>query len=239
MVKMRKVPPINWFLRALFLALFASFLLDMDALLDHFSAHFLGSIEGRTITGEWHIVLLNVLLFSAFLIPLSFRKRFDWRSSGLVVAFFISLFVEMYGLSFTVLFASRLFGGTGPEGLDTVLSVSLLGVDFLFTAPMVYGSLLMLLGTVFVVLGWVTLYRGVKRNGLVTWGVYSISRHPQYLGFIIVIAGWLVGWPTLLNCIFSTVLIVFYIRVCRKEEREMTGSVPEYRTYMDRTPFLI
>ncbi len=236
---MRKVPLTSWALRVLFLALFASFLLDTGALMEHVSAHFLGSIEGRTITGKWYVVLLNVLLFSAFLIPLSFRKKFDWRSSGLVVAFFISLFVEMYGTSFTVLFASRLLGGGGPEGLETVMKVHLLGVDFHFTAPMVYGSLLMILGTLFVTLGWVTLYRGVKKDGLVTWGLYSVSRHPQYLGFMLVIVGWFIGWPTLLNCIFSTVLLVFYIRVCRKEETEMAERVPEYRTYKDRTPFLI
>jgi protein-S-isoprenylcysteine O-methyltransferase Ste14 len=101
------------------------------------------------------------------------------------------------------------------------------------------GALLMVVGTLLVALGWATLYRGVKDGELVTWGLYSVSRHPQYLGFLLVIAGWLIGWPTLLNCIFSTVLMVFYVRACRKEERELTGIYPSYPAYKARTPFLI
>lgn len=236
---MRKATPVNWVLRALFLSLIVLVMLDIDAFIDHFSAHFLGSIHSRTITGEWHVVLLNILLFSAFLIPLHFRRRFDWRSSGIVIAFFISLFVEMYGISLTVLLASRFFGGRGPDNLDAVLSMRFLGVDFIFTLPMVLGTLLMMVGTVLVVLGWTTLYRGVRSRGLVTHGLYAVSRHPQYLGFLLVVAGWLIGWPTPLSVLFSIVLMVLYLRLCRREEREMADLGLDYASYMESTPFLI
>jgi len=205
---------------------------------DHFIAHFTGSVRGPVITGQWHVVVLNVLAFCAFLVPLTFRRKANWKERGLVIAFFVSLFVEMYGIPFIILFASRYIGGGQEAHLRSVFSLDLLGTTFAFTVPMIYGSLLIVAGTAIVALGWVTLYRGVRKEALVTGGVYAFSRHPQYLGFIMVIAGWMVGWTTALTLVFGSVLIVMYIRVCLKEESEMARS-SDYGEYMARVPFML
>ncbi|MFO8051295.1 MAG: methyltransferase [Thermoplasmatota archaeon] len=218
------------------LALYPFFFLEPFT--EHVQAHFTGAIHGNMITGQWHIVLLNVLAFTAFLIPLAFRRKANWKEFGLVAAFFISLFIEMYGIPLTIMFASKAFGPGPTSDLSYVLVVSFMGVEFAFTLPMLYGFFLMALGTIVVIAGWITLYKGMKKEDLVTSGIYSASRHPQYLGFILVIMGWIIGWTTVLTVIFGTVLIVMYLRVCYKEEDEL-GKDHDYASYKEKAPFMV
>ena len=205
----------------------------------HITAHFTGSILPNIITQQWIIVVLNIVIFLTFLIPLGFRRKIDWKEYGLVTAFFISLFVEMYGIPLTVFFAAKALPGTETTMPNVLFKFAFLGVNISFSHAMVYGTVLMLLGTVIIILGWVTLYRGLRRNGsLVTDGIYSYSRHPQYLGFVLIILGWLVGWPTFLTVIFAPILILMYIRVCRLEEAELSAE-HDYDSYKKKVPFLI
>jgi protein-S-isoprenylcysteine O-methyltransferase Ste14 len=206
--------------------------------IDHFRAHFSGSIENTVVTGEWHVVLISIVLFVSFLIPLSFRKKVSWKEYGLVAAFFISLFVEMYGIPLTIMFLSRTLDSSGKVPIDTVVDFRLFGVGFGLTLPMVYGAVLMFIGTVIVIVGWITLYRRIDREGLVTGGIYSISRHPQYLGFLMVIYGWVIGWTTALTVVFGIILFIMYIRVCVKEEKEM-GKDHDYLSYKKKVPFFV
>jgi protein-S-isoprenylcysteine O-methyltransferase Ste14 len=230
--------PRTWILRtAIFLLLIFPLFFPLH-FFHHFKAHFTGSSEGSVITGEWHIVLISALLFISFLIPLSFRKKISWKEQGIVVAFFISLFVEMYGIPLTIMFISRSFNTSAAPDLDIMLNMRLLGVGFALTLPMVYGSVLMFLGTILIIIGWVTLYRNVKKVGLVTSGIYSISRHPQYLGFLMVIFGWIIGWTTILTIIFGIILFAMYIRVSLKEEKEMDRD-HDYIHYKKNTPFML
>lgn len=227
----------NWFFRAVLVLLILYPVFTIGSFIEHVQAHFTGSIEGRVITGQWHIVLLNIIAFTAFLIPLAYRKKAKWKEFGLVTAFFVSLFIEMYGIPLTIMFASNAFGSAPTPDLTYVVVASFLGVDFAFTLPMLYGFFLMTIGTIIILAGWITLYNGIKKKGLVTSGLYSASRHPQYLGFIMVILGWVIGWTTVLTVIFGTVLIVMYLRVCIKEEKEM-GKDNDYSSYRDKVPFM-
>jgi len=95
------------------------------------------------------------------------------------------------------------------------------------------------MGMTLIILGWVTLYRNTKKEGLVTSGIYNYSRHPQYLGFILIILGWFFGWPTPLTLIFAPILIYKYVTVCRKEEIEVKKEHPEYDNYRSKVPFMI
>lgn len=221
----------------LLILLLSTFFVIPD-LVDHFKAHFSGGIMDSIITDQWWVVLVNILVFTSFLIPLTFRRKANWKEYGIVIAFFVSLFVEMYGIPLTVFFASRYLGGSEKETARTIFSVDILGVDFAFSIGMIYGSILMILGTAILIVGWITLYRNLKKTDLVTSGIYSISRHPQYLGFILIIVGWVVGWPTLLTLIFGPILVAMYIRVCKKEEKEMS-KVADYREYRKTAPFMI
>jgi protein-S-isoprenylcysteine O-methyltransferase Ste14 len=80
-------------------------------------------------------------------------------------------------------------------------------------------------------------HRPVK---IVTTGVYSIVRHPQYLGGLLAH----LGFSFLLSglyCLLSTPLIALIIYIIsRKEETELTKEFgKEYVDYKKKTPMLI
>ena len=205
----------------------------------HFYVYLTGNIITRVITQQWHIVVLSILLFVALLIPLSFRRKPKWVEHGLVSAFFISLFIEMYGIPLTILFASKYFLTTNVSAPSSFIKFNFLGVIIHMDMAMSYAALLMIIGALFIIIGWITLYRNAKRTGLVTNGIYQYSRHPQYLGFILVIIGWFIGWPTILTLVFTPILIYRYIRLCKTEEYEIQNKYPEYKNYKTRVPFFI
>ena len=225
-------------LRALVAAALLPMLLFPGSSLAHFQGHFSGAILDRMVTGDWGLVALNAAAFTAFLVPLGFRRRVDWRERGLVAAFFVSLFVEMYGVPLLVALVAPSLEPLAPGGMGTVAHVDVLGARLALTVPMVCGTAVILLGTALVLLGWAALWRGLRSGALVTTGVYGASRNPQYLGFILVLAGWVVGWPTVLVVVFAPVLMFVYYRLCRTEERELLG-LPGYGDYRARVPLLL
>jgi len=204
----------------------------------HAYSHFMGTILPHLITQQWLIVVLNIFLFLAFLIPLSFRRKIDWKEYGLVSAFFISLFVEMYGIPLTIFFASKSFAGAGGEIPNSIFSFEFLGTNIRMSLAMVYGTTLMVIGMALIIVGWITLYRNLKKDEIVTTGVYAYSRHPQYFGFVLIIIGWLIGWPTILTVIFAPILIYMYVRVCKIEEKELSHN-QRYKNYKRDVPFFI
>jgi len=230
---------INFIPRILLLALFIFPIFFLGDFYLHFYSYLTGNIVTRLISGQWRIVIINILLFAAFLIPLSFRRKAKWSEYGLVGAFFVSLFIEMYGIPLTVLFASKYFYSPTAALPPNVIEFKLLNVGFGMDLAMAYSAILIILGSVLIMLGWVTLFRNIKKFGLVTQGIYAYSRHPQYLGFILIVFGWFIGWPTILSFIFVPVLLYKYIRVSLTEEKEVAAEFKEYQNYKHKTPFFV
>jgi len=204
----------------------------------HIHSHFTGSILPHVITQQWHIVVLNIVMFISFLIPLSFRRKINWKEYGLVTAFFVSLFIEMYGIPLTIFFASRSIASQPAPMAGIVYEFSIFGVGIAMDMAMFYASILMIIGMIFILVAWITLYRHIKTEELVTSGIYSLSRHPQYLGFLIIIIGWFVGWPTILTAIFTPILIYKYVKVCIIEEKELS-HIKAYEKYKSEVPFFL
>lgn len=72
---------------------------------------------------------------------------------------------------------------------------------------------------------------------LATSGPYDYVRHPQYVGFILVLAGFLVQWPTLLTLAMFPVLVVMYVRLAKQEEAENRAAFGQaYDAYAARVP---
>jgi protein-S-isoprenylcysteine O-methyltransferase Ste14 len=206
---------------------------------DHFYAYLTGTIISNVITNQWSVVTLSIIFFALFLIPLNYRRRAKWLDYGLGAAFFVSLFIEMYGIPLTILFASKYFFSPGTVLPDNVINFNFFGVGMGMDLAMAYGSVLMAFGLALISIGWQSLYRQAKGGAFAHTGVYALSRHPQYLGFILLILGWLIGWPTIITAVFSPLLIFKYLRAAKAEERDaLTLFGERYADYLKKTPFL-
>jgi len=70
--------------------------------------------------------------------------------------------------------------------------------------------------------------------------VIAYVRHPQYLGFIAIMIGFLLQWPTILTLAMFPFLVVMYLRLARAEERHAVETFGDlYRQYAAVTPVWI
>ena len=84
---------------------------------------------------------------------------------------------------------------------------------------------------------WKVLYDAQRDRRLATTGPYAYVRHPQYVGFILIMLGFLLQWPTLLTLLMFPVLVVMYVRLARQEERAVGARFGnEWDLYEARTP---
>lgn len=198
--------------------------------------------------GLWSLVVINSLIFIMF--AFSFTKprtSRDWRSLGAFSAFIVALFTEMYGFPLTIYFLSGWLSSRFPE-------VNWLAHDSGHLLEMVFGwrgnphfgpfhilsNILIVVGFVIIAKAWKVLYHAQRSHRLAIAGPYARVRHPQYVGFVVIMIGFLLQWPTLLTVVMFPVLVVTYIVLARSEERDALAEFgDEYRGYMERTPRFI
>ncbi|MBM3270726.1 MAG: isoprenylcysteine carboxylmethyltransferase family protein [Candidatus Sericytochromatia bacterium] len=195
--------------------------------------------------GLWLLALVNAAFFIFF--ALSFfrpRTRTDWRSLGAFSAFVVALFAEMYGFPLTIyLLAGWLqsrFPGLDPYSHEAGhLWHTLLGLkgDPHFDAFHILSQVLIFGGFALIAAGWDSLYRAQKQGALATAGPYRLVRHPQYDGFALIMTGFLLQWPTLLTLVMYPVLVIMYVRLARREDREVAATFgPAYEAWAAGTP---
>lgn len=195
--------------------------------------------------GLWGLVLLNSLVFILF--AFSFFKpksKRDWRTFGSFSAFIVALFVEMYGFPLTIYFLSGWLQSRLP-GVDILshdvghLWFGLLGFEGNpHLNPIHIGSnILLFVGFLLLSSSWRVRWSAQRDGTLATSGPYKHVRHPQYVGFIAIMAGFLLMWPTLLTLIMFPVLVVMYVKLAHREEREVEDEHGDaWRRYASRTP---
>ena len=84
---------------------------------------------------------------------------------------------------------------------------------------------------------WDVLYKAQRAQTLAVTGPYSWVRHPQYAGFIVIMLGFLLQWPTLITLAMLPILVVMYVRLAKREEREVQAELgAEYERYSAVTP---
>lgn len=222
------------------LALLSSVLLVWLAVRYTFSLAFpLSYLPHRAI--DWGFVVLNVVLFSLFILFIRFRRRVTRLPSSIYLAFIVALFVEMYGFPLTMYILTWLFGSTFPGCLWYPLAV--LTGEELFTSVFLgfilpASNLIILMGMLLIVFGWRKIY-GAKGK-LVTTGIYGHVRHPQYLGFLLLTLGMNILWVTISTLLLWPVLAILYYRLAKEEDKQLEERFGEqYRKYEFNVPMLI
>lgn len=155
--------------------------------------------------------------------------------------------MEMYGFPLTI----YLFSGW--------LSTKFPGIDFfshnsghLFEDLFGWGGdphfgpfhiasyILIIYGFVLLSNAWKVLYKAQHDHTLATVGPYAKIRHPQYMGFILIMLGFLLQWPTLLTLVMFPILVWMYVRLARSEEQDAKREFGEvWDAYAKQTPAFI
>jgi protein-S-isoprenylcysteine O-methyltransferase Ste14 len=195
--------------------------------------------------GLWFLVILNSLVFIIF--AFSFGKPQsprDWRSFGAFSAFIVALFTEMYGFPLTIYLLSGWLQARYP-GMDLMshgaghLWSTLFGFkgDPHFGPLHIASDLLVFAGFILLSMAWNVLYQAQRQHALATTGAYAYVRHPQYVGFIVIMLGFLLQWPTILTLLMFPLLVTMYVRLARHEEAEACRTFgAAYDAYATVTP---
>lgn len=195
--------------------------------------------------GLWGLVVINsaIFIFFAFTFFKPQTKR-DWRSFGAFSAFLVALFTEMYGFPLTIYLLSgwlqthypdvNWFSHDAGHLLEMMFGWKMnphAGPFHILSFAFIIGGFLMISA------GWKVLYEAQQCRKLATTGIYSHVRHPQYDGFVLVMFGFLLQWPTLLALAMFPVLVFMYVRLARTEEREAIAEFgAAYQRYMRDVP---
>ena len=195
--------------------------------------------------GLWLLVFINSAVFILF--AFSFFKpqtKRDWRSFSAFSAFLVALFAEMYGFPLTIFFLSGWLQSTWPD-IDWLAHESghLPEIMFGWRANPHFGPFHLLsfalIGAGFWLLSvsWHHLWNAQRQGRLAVTGPYARVRHPQYDGFILIMLGFLVQWPTLLTLAMFPVLVWMYARLARSEEADSRARFGEaYAQYARSVP---
>jgi protein-S-isoprenylcysteine O-methyltransferase Ste14 len=198
--------------------------------------------------GLWSLVIVNSAIFIffayTFFKPQTVR---DWRSFSAFSAFLVALFAEMYGFPLTIYFLSGWLQSRFPN-VDWFSHDAghLLEMMFGWKANPHAGPFHILSfvfiggGFVLISAAWKVLYVAQQTRSLATSGPYSYVRHPQYIGFILVMFGFLLQWPTILTLAMFPVLTLMYIRLAKGEEKDAIAEFGDaYRQYAAEVPGFI
>jgi len=195
--------------------------------------------------GLWPLVIINAAVFVIFAFSFTRpRTARDWRSFGAFTAFLLALFTEMYGFPLTIYLLSGWLVSRYP-GLDLFshntghLWETLLGWGgdphlnplHLLSNVFIFGGFVLLSAS------WKVLYEAQRSHTLAATGPYARIRHPQYAGFILIMTGFLLQWPTLVTFLMFPILVTMYVRLALREEQEVRAEFGEaYARYAERTP---
>lgn len=195
--------------------------------------------------GLWSLVVLNAAVFIIFAFSFTHpRSARDWRSFSAFAAFLVALFTEMYGFPLTIYLLAGWLGQRYP-GLDLLshdaghLWNTVLGWrgDPHWNPLHLLSNVLIGGGFILLAAAWRVLYEAQRQRTLAVTGPYAHIRHPQYAGFMLILLGFLLQWPTLLTLLMFPILVTMYVRLAWREEREVLADFGEvYARYAANTP---
>lgn len=193
-------------------------------------------------TGAWGIALIVAVVVSWFMYRyLAPRTWKEWASAGVVQAFIIALYAEMYGFPLTIYLLVRFFG-LDQSDLNASLWSTLLDLgETGMMIAMILGYAFLFTGIGIFMEGWRELHKAQKESKLITDRIYGLVRHPQYTSLFIALFGeGIVHWPTVFSvALFPAIVLVYYL-LARSEERKVEEEFDDaYRDYRRRVPMFI
>ena len=198
--------------------------------------------RGIEHSGAWAIALIVIVIASWFLYRYLAPKTWrEWAGAGLIQAFIIALYAEMYGFPLTIYLLVRFFG-LDSGYLNANLWSTLVGLgETGMMISMIIGYFLLFIGFGIFFQGWRELYKAQKEKRLATGGLYSLVRHPQYTGLFIALFGeGVVHWPTIFSVGLFPVIVVVYTMLARREEKKVIEEFgEEYLEYRRNVPMFL
>ena len=192
----------------------------------------------RYILSNWGknvAIAINAGVFLLFIVFLPFRDRIEWRSKGMLSAFIIALFAEMFGVPLLIYILQPIGADILIWRIPVLRQLKVTAYEFSLLWPTrAIGVWMTLIGMLLVFFGWIKIH---KSNGLVTDGIYRYVRHPQYTGIFMIITGWMFRWPNPLTLIMYPILLILYYKLARREEKQVLEEFgDEYLEYKEDTP---
>lgn len=194
---------------------------------------------------NWFGVIFFIALYSVVLLFLPFYKKMDKKPVGTYIAFLVAFAIEMHGIPFSMYVISWIIGKNLPEGILWGHTL----FDSIGFWGMYVNYMCAIVALFLIINGWYNIYKKYwsKETGtgsLVRSGVYKYIRHPQYTGLLLLSFGMIVEWATLPMLILYPVMIGMYVRLAKKEEKDMLSEFgEEYNEYMKSTkrflPFIV
>lgn len=197
--------------------------------------------------GWWTLFLIATVVLAAIAVALARPTGHrDLKGLGVFFGFLAALCAEIALVPLIVYFSwawlyARMFGrhsSSGPVDLvQLVLGWKMHSHPAWLAAA---GALCIAAGLAVLALAWVGLREARRANRLATTGVYRLVRHPQYLGFDLIMFGFVLQWPSLLTFIAFVLVAVAYMGLARDEEETLSAlHGEEWTRYAQRTPRLI
>jgi len=191
----------------------------------------------------WRGAAISIVLVSWGFYRLVMPKGWpEWTRAGIVQAFIIAFYAEMYGFPVTIYLLARILNlDVAGDVWDGNLWVFLTGSRWAMPASMTIGYTIVVFGALLLIAGWRQVYRANTKGRIATGGPYALMRHPQYTGIFLGLFGeGVVHWPTLFSVTAFPIIVIAYSLLARKEEQQMIEKFgSKYRAYQQRVPMFL
>ncbi len=207
-----------------------------------------GEGMGGFAYGLWTVVIFNIGIFLFFAISfIEPKKKFEWGSMGAFIGFIVALFTEMYGFPLTIYLLSGWMGQSYPvlnpfshsHGHLWLVFLGLGDSHLAMTILHIISNLIIFGGLLLLHQGWKLIHQA-DGEALVTEGIYSKIRHPQYSGLFLITIGFLLQWPSVSTIVMWPILMFAYYKLAMREERDVEKKFgDEFVKYKKSVPAFV